>query len=194
MKNVFSLLVAGGMLAALTAPASAQIPFSATEAGGAITDADLSMFSLTLPGEIGDLLSLELDIAGLSHTNPDDLEFYLIKPTVGAITVLQDQGDGVAIDGVNLTFSDSASNPAPFGSELFAGTYLPLNTPAEGFNKFVDGTSVGAGLWTLVVIDDSASDVGSFDSWTLRGTYVPEPVTMSLLALGAVATLRRRRR
>ena len=194
MRSTLSLLFAGGLLAALSAPASAQIPFSVTESGGAISDANLSMFSLTLPGDIGDLLSLELDIAGLTHTNPDDLEFILLKPTVGAITVLQDQGDGIAIDGVNLTFSDSALNAAPFGTELFSGTYRPLSGPAEGFNKFVDGTSVGAGLWTLLVIDDSAGDSGSFDSWTLRGTYVPEPMTMSLLALGAVATLRRRKR
>lgn len=193
MRSTMALLLAGGLMTAIASPASAQFPFSQTAAGGAIEDANLTMFSLTLPGEVGDLLSVELDITGLTHTNPDDLEFYLIKPTVGAITVLQDQGDGIAIQNVNLTFSDTALNPAPFGSELFSGTYRPLSGPAEGFNKFVDGTSAGAGLWTLVVIDDSAGDVGSFGSWTIRGTYVPEPMTLSLLALGAVATLRRRR-
>jgi len=194
MRCISAFLLAAGLIAAMAGPASAQIPFSATEMGRPIEDANLTMFSLTLPGEIGDLTSLELDISGLSHTNPDDLEFYLIKPTVGAITVLQDQGDGIEINGVDLTFADTASAAAPFGSELFAGTYLPLSAPGEGFNKFVDGSTAGAGLWTLVVIDDSVNDTGSFDSFTLRGTYVPEPVTMSLLALGAVATLRRKRR
>lgn len=194
MRSISAFMLAMGLFMVSATTASAQIPFSVTALGGDIDDASLTMFSLTLPGEVGDLTSLELDIILLSHTNPDDLEFYLIKPTVGAITVLQDQGDGIDISDVDLTFADAAHTPAPFASELFAGTYQPigLSQAGEGFNKFIG--NAGAGLWTLVVIDDSASDTGSFESFTLRGTYVPEPVTMSLLALGAVAILRRKRR
>jgi hypothetical protein len=198
MRSICAIVLAVGSLMAASAPAKAgtDIPFSVTSGGGTINDSFITLFTLTLPGEVDILTSLELDITGLQHSNPADLEFYLINPTIGSITVLRDQGDGIPIGGVNLTFSDSAGGPAPFFTELLSGTYQPLGVTQppddNGFATFLG--SQGAGMWTLLVIDDSFGDTGSIDSWTLRGTYVPEPVTMSLLAIGALATLRRRRK
>jgi len=51
----------------------------------------------------------------------------------------------------------------------------------------------GMDEWTLVIVDDSEGNQGFLNSFTLRGTVVPEPVTLSLLAIGALTTLRRRR-
>jgi hypothetical protein len=51
----------------------------------------------------------------------------------------------------------------------------------------------GTGNEALLLVDDSPDDIGMIDSFTLRGTAVPEPMTLSLLALGAFATLRRRK-
>ena len=80
---------------------------------------------------------------------------------------------------------------------FLSGTYQPegLATGRDlGLSTFVDGTGGSPLPWYLVVIDDSAGGSGQFESWTLRGTYVPEPVTLSLLALGALTLLRRKRR
>jgi hypothetical protein len=49
------------------------------------------------------------------------------------------------------------------------------------------------GTWRLVMTDDSPGEAGSFNSFTLRGNIVPEPVTLSMLVLGAAFALRRKR-
>ncbi len=46
---------------------------------------------------------------------------------------------------------------------------------------------VGISVYSLVVIDDAVGQSGSFESATLRGGVVPEPMTLTLLAIGAVA-------
>jgi len=177
-----------------TANAGGGIPFSATGAGGQIQDAFFSTFTLNVGPEVEQVLTLQLDITGLSHTHPDDLKVYLIHPFAGVNIMLEDQGDSFDLDGANLTFLDSASSAAPDEGQILSQAYRPLGLVRGvdgGLGDFV-GIS-GAGTWSLLVIDDSAGDQGRFTSFTVSGTYVPEPMTLSLLAIGAVAAFRRRR-
>ena len=44
-----------------------------------------------------------------------------------------------------------------------------------------------------VLADDSKIGDGSFESFTISGTIVPEPMTLSLVGAGALALLRRKR-
>jgi hypothetical protein len=81
----------------------------------------------------------------------------------------------------------------PLIGPIPSGTYLPEDSNnTGGFSKY-NGGSGGTDAWILLVIDDSPGDQGGLVEFTLRGTYVPEPVTLSLLALGALTFLRRRR-
>jgi hypothetical protein len=50
------------------------------------------------------------------------------------------------------------------------------------------------GAWTLFVADMNQNGEAQLDSWGLNVTPIPEPGTLGLLALGAVALWRRRRR
>jgi subtilisin-like proprotein convertase family protein len=73
--------------------------------------------------------------------------------------------------------SDTYDTSAPFNG---AGT--------DALNVFNGQNS--SGNWTLTISDNASLDTGSLGSWTLH--LVPEPTTLSLLALGGLALIRRR--
>ena len=140
---------------------------------------------------------LELEILGLTHESPGDINIFLVRPfsTTGpGIEIMDDRGGQVPIsfDGTNeaLIFADG-EGPLPPNEEIFPGRYAP---ETGTFSLFYDGTDFGTDPWRVIVIDDSSGGAGSFDSITLRGNYVPEPATLSLLMLGALAMFHRRRR
>lgn len=139
---------------------------------------------------------LELEVVGLTHTRPEDLNFILLDPLAGGIEVMDDAGDGFSLLDITVVYSDKGvalPHSVPEGAILPGPDtiYLP-----DGPGAFADymGKEIGTltAPWIIMVIDDAESDSGSFESVTLRG--VPEPVTLSLLAVGALVTLRRRRR
>ena len=193
-----------GLLITPVARGGGDIPFSFTEdndgAGFIIGDNTISVSSLIMTPEIVEITSLELEITGLSHTYPDDLKIFLIDPFASAredVEIMNNRGDGLNISNVTLIFSDSATTLPPDEALITSGTYKPQGLffgTDGGLNTFIGNSGGFPSDWILVVIDDAAIDDGSFESWTLRGTYVPEPVTLSLLALGAIVALRRKRR
>lgn len=179
---------------------SSDIPFSFTQVVNAdIPDNDLAVYRIVMTPDIAEITSIQLDINGLFHSHPEDLDIFLIGAFGADINIMTDLGDGHPLEGVNLTF-DSATEQQDLpldDSQIFSGTYQPegLTTGRDsGLSTFVGGTGGSPLFWYLVVIDDSEGGSGEFASWTLRGTYVPEPVTLSLLALGALTLLRRKRR
>ncbi len=176
--------------------------FSFTAPGGELADNDINIFVLTMSPDILEITSIELEITGLSHFIPDDLDIFLIDPSLtnDYILVMNDRGNGFDLsqeNPVNLLFSDLATQVLPDETQIVSGTYRPQGL-AEGIDlgmgNYIGVSGGGPQPWLLVVIDDAAEDVGSFESFTLRGTYVPEPATLSLLAFGALAILHRRRR
>lgn len=195
-KSLFTVFA----LALFVAPVSAGTTndFSFTSPGGTITDDLVNVFALemdTLDPDI-ELLSLELEVTGLSHSTPADIDLYLVDPFGNTLVVMLDRGDGVALSDATLIFNDGGSALPTDPDPLIDGsTYASegLGDPfLSGFGEF---TMAGTDAWKLLVVDDGGSaGGGSFESWTLRGTVVPEPATLSLLALGGIAALRRRRK
>ena len=200
---------------ALANPNPGDVPFdfSFTEAGGPIPEIDfdqdldgISTFPLTMrnaqfPNGIPVILSLELQLTGFTHSFPDDLEIYLIDPFSETLLVMANRGDGVdlAVSGITMIFNDNGGRSllAYDNSQLdpsVPGTLATYYQPegSGGMSNFVK-QSGGTDTWTLLIIDSAENDGGSLTSWTLRGTAVPEPVSLSLLALGALTLLRRRR-
>lgn len=193
-----SRFLALGIVVALGAASSAYAgsAFNFNAPGGVIDDNDVTIFPLGVPASEGidQILSISLTIAGLTHSHPDDLEFYLAAPNLSTIKLLQDQGDGFDLNSATITFADSGPAAAPDEAGIISGlTYQPKGKAEgsdQGFASFINKS--GTGQWLLLVNDDSAGDTGSFGSLSLRGTFVPEPATLTLLILGAAAALRRR--
>ncbi|MEK6797892.1 MAG: PEP-CTERM sorting domain-containing protein [Planctomycetota bacterium] len=181
-------LAGGGVTFDVTAPAG-LIPTLGSQTSG------ISVFPLVLRDTnsqiIPQITSLELALNGLTHTNPWDLDIYLIDPFGRTLEVMTDRGDQVAVVELDMVFNDLAPALPPESSQIFPGTYRAEG--AGGLGNFVGGSG-GTDAWILLVIDDSEGNQGSMDSWTLRGTGVPEPVSLSLLAIGGLAALRRRTR
>ena len=201
MRAGFSLSLLIGLVA-IAAPSTARggdvFDFQyVTDAGPIeILNGPPQLFSLTLQGGHSDLAIafLEFEIAGLSHTSPGDINIFLLPPDVNGdfgLEIMDDSGGQNGITDVDLVFRDG-SDPLPADSQIISGTYRPLGPGT--FSQYYNGTVFGDASWRILVIDDSAGGTGSFDSITLRGNYVPEPATLSLLMLGALAMLRYRRR
>ncbi len=210
--SIFGLCL--GVVAVQAASARAvDIPFSFTADGGAIPNIGgqtegISVFPLTMDPAHSDILpappypnmpsitSLELVLTGLTHTSGGDLDIYLIDPFGKTLEIMTDRGNGFGINNATLVFRDqivAGLSLPPENGQIVSGTYLPEDSNnTGGFSKY-NGGSGGTDAWILLVVDDSASDQGGLASFTLRGTAVPEPVTLSLLALGALTFLRRRR-
>lgn len=177
------------IVAASTTFAGDPYDFNYTEQGGQIGDNRTSFFPLTMDEDADpEIASLELVITGLTHATPWDLDIYLLDPFGNSVEVLTDRGDMHPVVNLTMTFSDSGS-PLPVDPDtmLAAGPWLP-----EGGTFLPSLNLPGTDAWVLVINDDAAGNAGSFTSWSLRGTVVPEPVTLSLLAIGGLVTLRRR--
>lgn len=155
---------------------------------------DLTFLAIPLGSPI---TYLELEIVGLTHTRPEDLNFFLLDPLGAGIEVMDDAGDGFSLADITLIYSDFTGKEIPLPHGAGEGPLAPgpgtvyLPDGPEAFTNY-DGTPLDSASWILVVIDDSEGDSGSFQSVSLQG--IPEPMTLSLLAVGALVALRRRRR
>lgn len=165
------------------------VPDSAPEV---ILDNFVQWFPLTTTdpsAPVSPIVYLELEIAGLSHQAPMDLNFILLDPFGTGLQLMDEAGDQHEIENITLLFSDKG---IPLTDDALQGFPDTIYSP-DGPGTFSQFNVAGPGVWYLVVIDDAPEHVGSFESVTLRGT-VPEPATLSLLALGALAIVRCRRR
>lgn len=190
---VAALAVAPRGVVAGTRPTSFDFEFSISALPSfEILDDDMRSFSINLGSPNLSFNYLEFEVEGLTHTQPEDLMLILFGPGGQFITLMDGAGDGIAISGVDLIFTD-IGDPLPHGvagGELTSGIYNPDGS--AGSVAFSDFNNLGTQAWEFVVIDGATGDVGSFTSATLRGV-IPEPVTLSLLALGAVVAFRRKR-
>lgn len=206
------LMLAAGFIPTVSAadrPTVFDFEFSFTSpTNGSTTIPDNNLLVFMLPQTLlnvdpGELINyLELEITGLTHDAPWDLNISILDPMglkIGGfgsgITIMEDAGSDNAIQDMTLLFADKGLGKPPVDGSALQGfpntIYQPLGPGS--FSQF-SGTAVGIAPWVIVISDDAAGRVGSFETITLRGTVVPEPATLTLLAIGALATFRRRRR
>ena len=131
---------------------------------------------LTLAGLTGTITKLSVQLNGLTHTFPADLDLLLVGPGGQRALFMSDLGNNAPVSNLTLTFEDGAAAPP---AALVAGTYaptdlttgdvLPAPAPAGPYAaplSVFNGTNPN-GTWNLYVSDDLGGDVGSLASYTL---------------------------
>lgn len=185
-------------------PGFVPFAFEFTAPGGPIPELDpdhdlegRSVFPLTMVNSgigIAEIFSLELQLTSLKHTNPDDMEVYLIDPFGETLAVMTDRGGDVGVNGITMIFNDAESNVPPDATELFSGRYKPQgpdDTPGDGndgLSNFLKQPT-GNNTWLLVIFDDAAGDGGSLQSWTLRGTGITNLLAVAPLVRNVSTTV-----
>jgi uncharacterized repeat protein (TIGR01451 family) len=141
--------------------------------------------TINVNGSSGLISKVTVNLTGLSHSFPDDLDILLVSPSGQKVMLMSDAGGGHAVSGVNLVFADSASSSLPDSSQIISGSFRPANygssdvlaSPAPngpfdsqlaGFN----GQSAN-GTWSLYIFDDTTGDAGSLSGgWSMTITTV----------------------
>ena len=129
----------------------------------------------------------KLELTGLTHTFPSDLDILLVGPNGQTFIAVSDVGGSDDVTNINVTLTDASTTIIP--ATLVTGEYLPRNIgandpfvspaptgpygnpPTAGTASFasVFGTN-GANLngeWKLYVVDDANTDGGSMAGWKL---------------------------
>jgi len=145
----------------------------------------------------GDVYNIRVELVGLTHGYPDDMDIILVSPKGTAVKIMSDMGGSTKLDKVNLFISDSGSAMPTLGPLVSGSTYrpgndeadvIPGNIPAGPFlTTMADFKGQPAkGAWRLYVLDDTAQDSGELTAWTLsletqpRIEFVKNPPDISI--------------
>jgi subtilisin-like proprotein convertase family protein len=136
----------------------------------------------TAPGTV------TVELRGISHTFPDDLDFLLEGPGGQTLVFMSDVGGGNDVVDIDLTIDDAAAAILPDSAQITAGSWQPSNVtsgdvfdapaPAGPYgNAAPVGTDTLAsmfggldpnGTWNLWIDDDTGGDFGELDEWCLN--------------------------
>lgn len=197
MKKKLLLVLAAGLFAASpvwAAGTGTPFFFEFKGEGGPIPSKDSdgdgsghSLFTIVFDQPIEKIIDLQVELRGLTHTEPTDLDIFLYNLGGNNVELMTDRGDSVPVDKVDLIFNDGATGLPSENGGLVNGFFLPESGQL--------GSLINQGsndVWILLIIDDSPGDTGSLNQWFISGHAVPEPMSLSLLAIGAIALVRRR--
>jgi subtilisin-like proprotein convertase family protein len=148
--------------------------------------------NITVSGITAPVSKVSVTLKNMSHTFPDDVDVLLVGPTGRKFIILSDAGDTNDWVGATITLDDAAANSLsdvssnqtgtfkpgnfgtvqdPFPAPAPAGPYLsPAPGGAETFASAFSGQDPN-GTWSLYVVDDAGTDVGTFaGGWDLTIT------------------------
>lgn len=150
-----------------------------------------------ISGLQGRVAKVTVQINGITHGFPDDLDILLVAPNGKGVILMSDAGAGIDLVGVNLTFADSATLSLPDTAKINSGQYKPTNH--GGGDTFAGAPSgpygtqlesfigiVPNGDWQLYIVDDGAGDGGNITSWSLSiETTIPADPVAELAVSGS---------
>ncbi|KAB2951882.1 MAG: fibronectin type III domain-containing protein, partial [Thermoanaerobaculia bacterium] len=140
--------------------------------------------------------TIQLQLNGLTHTFPDDIDVLLVGPGGQTLVVMSDVGGGTDVNAINLTLDDAAAALLSDAGPLSSGTFRPSNVTAGDafpapapagphnnpapagaatFTSIFGGTDPN-GTWNLFLVDDAGGDSGSLAQWCVAfGAADPMP-------------------
>ena len=128
--------------------------------------------TIDVSGFEGDLESVSVQLVGLSHERPEDLDVWLVAPDGTTVTLLSDVGGDEVLRSVDLLVVDGAADAdaSQLGPQL-----SPTDRETDAQRKGArPGTELSAfagidpnGPWQLLVADDRPGASGDLDGWSL---------------------------
>ncbi|MBX3055053.1 MAG: M36 family metallopeptidase [Anaerolineae bacterium] len=143
--------------------------------------------NIVVSGAGNTVMDVDVQLTGLSHTWPDDIDILLVGPQGQNLIILSDAGGSADIVNTEIIFDDSAAGTVPDNGPLVTGSYRPTNyevgdtfpapapvaSAATTLSTF-NGTDPN-GTWSLYVVDDTGGDSGSIGSgWCLQIASNPD--------------------
>lgn len=199
----FSLcaLLAGGGAHAQTFCNSIPIQIPAT---GTIGNASSYPSVISVTGVVGTIGTMSLDVHGLTHTYPEDIDMLLVGPGGQTLIVQSDAGTSVDVNSIHYKLRDGAPGLLSNAGAIVNGQYRPTNygITADTFSApapagpYGDSAPSGVatfasvfggispnGTWALYIVDDVAGDPGNLSGgWCLNFGDV-SPLRISELRL-----------
>jgi uncharacterized repeat protein (TIGR01451 family) len=137
--------------------------------------------SITVSGYGDTLLDVNVQLFGMNHTWPDDIDILLVGPQGQNLVIMSDAGGSNGLVNVDLVLDDAAPSPLPDSAAITSGTYQPINygtsdtfpapAPAPSAATTLatfNGTNPN-GTWSLYLVDDAGSDSGNMNGgWCLE--------------------------
>ena len=174
-------------------PASGTIGLPAGQPS--MTSGPASVYPVPIPvsGVSANVADVNVQVFGLTHSWPDDLDILLVAPDGRALVLQSDAGGGVDVSNATYTLEDAAAALLPDESIPGATSYRPADYPgvdtfpapapaapysqaapagAATFANTFGGASAN-GTWNAYIVDDSAEDSGQLAGICL-GIAVPE--------------------
>jgi hypothetical protein len=136
--------------------------------------------AIVVTGQPSYLCSATLDLSGIHHTFPDNIDVLLARLTGANALVLSDVGGSTAVSGVNLTLSDVSGTPLPDAGPLVSGAFTPTNVgggdvfpapapaPTGGTALSVFTGTNPNGTWNLWLDDEFTPDAGGLSGWCVN--------------------------
>ena len=81
--------------------------------------------TINVSGVGGSLIKATVTFANLTHSWPSDIDALLESPYQQSVFLMAHAGGGYAVNGVTLTFDDTASTYLTSAAQIVSGTYRP---------------------------------------------------------------------
>jgi len=126
-------------------------------------------------------VGVTVQIGGINHPAPSDLDILLVDPSGTSVVLMSDAGGQDPVAAIDLTFADDADGAVPQTGPLAAGAYRPTDivagtdswpspaptpsgeTALAAFNQLDPN-----GVWSLYVVAAGTGTAGSIDGgWCL---------------------------
>lgn len=159
------------------------------------TSGPASVYPIEVPvsGLATDVVGVRVQMFGLTHTFPSDLDFLLISPDGQSLVFQSDAGGGVDLSNATYTIDDAAAGLMPSNAQLISASYRPtdyvdgdvFSAPAPvgpyqraapvGAATFAStfGGADGNGAWKIYIVDDASGDFGQLDGVCLEMGVLP---------------------